>query len=176
MRKTSVSFLVALLALTAGCSLNDLLKLAGADTSASCTADDTHVVSANVSGVAFDDCTVSATGAPSSSFVISANSGDAVPSTLTITMSGAGTAGEYKLGGDTADGDDNGVFIKGDELLGEDTEAASYKTKEDVESGTVTLTEVTDARLVGTFSFTATNQVDETKILEVTDGTFDVAF
>ncbi len=176
-RIAATSLLAVVLCCTTGCSLNDLLKLAGVDTSANCTADDTHVVSANVGGSAFDDCTVSVSGAPEDSFVLSANSADVVPSTLTITLSGAGEPGEYKLGGETADGDDNGVFIKGDELLGDDgAEAATYKTSQEVESGSVTLTEVTAEKLVGTFTFTATNMVDDTKTLEITDGAFDVAF
>ncbi len=43
-------------------------------------------------------------------------------------------------------------------------------------AGSVTISEITDTKIVGTFSFTAKNQEDQSDVKEVTNGAFNVNF
>ncbi|MDI1257267.1 MAG: DUF6252 family protein [Flavobacterium sp.] len=43
-------------------------------------------------------------------------------------------------------------------------------------AGSITITEITDTKIVGTFHFTAKNQADQTDVKEVTNGAFNVNF
>jgi hypothetical protein len=175
-----VSFVVVAMLSLSGCTIDALLGLLGVEVpERECGPDEGSqgTMTAKIGGNDFESCITTMTGAPDSSWVITGLGKELVPTQIVLTLSGAAEPGEYKLGGETADGDDNGVVINGEELVtagSGNEEQASYKTKQDVESGTVTFSELTATHLVGTFTFTATNQPDDGKTLEVTDGAFDV--
>lgn len=53
-----------------------------------------------------------------------------------------------------------------------DSYAAPYMNSGDV--GTITITELTDTNVKGTFEFSPRNQADDTDIVEITDGSFNL--
>lgn len=171
---------VVLLSLT-GCTLDQLLDLLGADLpERECGPDEGSqgTMTATIAGNAFDSCITTMSGAPESSWVITGIGKETIPTQVVLTVSGAAEPGEYNFGGEGTDGDDNGIVVNGEEAVtagSGNEEQASYKTKEDALSGSITFTEITATRLAGTFAFTATNQADDTKTLEVTDGEFHVS-
>jgi len=83
--------------------------------------------------------------------------------TIYITLSKEKGTGEFTM--------DDDVFAY---LVDENSTA--YATLNEGGSGTVTVDELTDDSVSGTFSFTAVNFSDSTDTKTVTEGTFEVAF
>jgi hypothetical protein len=159
-----------------GCTLADLLNLAGAPDRECPDPGSKGTMTAKVAGADFESCNTTISGAPNSSYVLHGLSGEAVPSEILITVVASEGPGTYAFGGASGNGDTNAVYINSEEMLSGNEEEGSYVTKDDVESGSIVFTTLDGTKAVGTFSFTGTRESDGTTTKEVTDGAFDVEF
>ena len=159
---------------TGGCSLSDLLNLAGAPPRECPDPGSKGTMTAKIDGDDFESCNTTLSGAPNSNWVIHGLSGEAVPTEILITVVAANGASTYEFGGPNGNGDTNAVFIDANDALSGDEANGSYATKEDVVSGSITFSTLDDTHAVGTFTFTGTRESDGSATHEVTDGAFDV--
>ncbi len=166
--------LVVTATLASGCSLGDLLALAGAPARECPDPGSRGTLTAKIDGDDFESCNTSLSGGPNSTYVIHGISGEAVPTEILITVVAADGAATYAFGGPDGNGDTNAVFIDASDALSGNEAEGSYATLDDEESGTITFTELDATHAVGTFSFTGTRQSDGSTTHEVTDGAFDV--
>ncbi len=95
--------------------------------------------------------------------------------TISLIMNGVSAAGTYDIGGD------NTIAIVGsytDTNIQNPAASITYvaPTEGGAVKGSITITELTDAKIVGTFRFTGTNQDDATDTKEVTNGAFNLEF
>lgn len=172
-RATWVAIVVLALGST-GCSLADLLSLAGAPARECPDPGSRGTLTASIDGEDFESCNTTLSGGPNSTFVIHGISGEAVPTEILMTVVATDGAATYAFGGPNGNGDTTAVFIDANDALSGDESEGSYATQDDVESGTITFTELAATHAVGTFTFTGTRQSDGSATHEVTDGAFDV--
>lgn len=174
MKRTMALGMLMVTMATGGCSLSDLLNLAGAPPRECPDPGSRGTLTAKIDGEDFESCNTTLSGAPNSSWVIHGISGEAVPTEILITVVAAEGASTYAFGGPNGNGDTTAVFIDANDALSGNEADGSYVTQDDVESGTITFTTLEEAHAVGTFSFTGTRESDGSVTHEVTDGAFDV--
>ena len=90
------------------------------------------------------------------------------PSTLIITANQISGEGDYTL---SLDNGSLFTFVQ-NEVSGTTVNVTSYIG----ESGSLSITEITDTGMRGSFTFEATNQDDASDAISITQGTFSVAF
>jgi uncharacterized protein DUF6252 len=94
---------------------------------------------------------------------------------INLVLNGVSTTGTYDIGGD------NLIAIVGsyvDTNIQNPMASVTYvaPTEGGAVKGSITVTELTDTKIVGTFHFTGTNQDDANDTKEVTNGAFNLEF
>lgn len=95
--------------------------------------------------------------------------------TISLILNGVSAAGTYDIGGN------NSITIVGsyiDTNIQNPMASATYvaPTEGGAVMGSITISELTDTKIVGTFNFTGTNQDDATDTKAVTNGAFNLEF
>ncbi|AWA28762.1 hypothetical protein HYN48_00905 [Flavobacterium magnum] len=100
---------------------------------------------------------------------------DSSGKSISLIMNGVSQAGTYDIGGD------NSISIVGSYTalnMQDPANSVVYvaPTEGGAVKGSVTISELTDAKLVGTFHFTGTNQDNAIDTKEITNGAFNLEF